>query len=240
MPQTIKHFYLQLFFSLFFIFTCCGQNNIVIPKEFKETAPPKVWSDKWYDLNHSNNSYKVEILKSKLKIDAAKDVSECKLEIETGTLLGTDGGEFGGKLIFIPNDKSKSEIKITRGNINFLFRFKNKIYFISGLAHMTFNGGGMFELKADGDNFTFEKIIEFESAPFAFTIYNDKLLVAGDKDFYVITNLKKQIIFKDVFWEGLYPNSIAVANDKNVFVGIRGGIVKLDLTAKKLKFYKKI
>ena len=240
MSKILRSFFFHFLFLTHFIATCYGQNNIEISKNFKETIPPKVWSDKWYKLNNSKNECKVEIINSKLKIGIAKDLKECKLQIESGTLVGTNGGEFGGKLIFIPKDKSKNEIKITKGNILFLFQFKDKIYFISGLLHMSFNGGGMFELKPEGDTFSVQEVIEFESAPMAFTIYKDKLFIAADKGFYVIKDLKKQLIFTNVFWEGLYPNSIAVLNDKNVFVGIRSGIVKLDLTTKKLKLYKKI
>lgn len=240
MSKILKGLFLYFIFTTHFTVTCYGQNNIVIPKNFKETTPPKPWSDKWYKLNYSKNECKVEIINSKLKIGIAKEPNECKLEIESGTLVGTNGGEFGGKLIFIPKDKTKSDVKVTKGNILFLFHFKDKIYFISGLLHMSFNGGGMFELKPEGDTFSVQKVMEFESAPMAFTIYKDKLLIAADKGVYIIKGLKKQLIFTNVFWEGLYPNSIAVLNDKNVFVGIRSGIVKLDLNTKKLKFYMKI
>ena len=50
--------------------------------------------------------------------------------------------------------------------------------------------------------------------------------------------MQKELIFQDTFWSSLYPNSIAVLDDKNVFIGMRSGIVKLDLTTKTLKFYK--
>ncbi|MDQ8014912.1 MAG: hypothetical protein REI96_20875 [Flavobacterium nitrogenifigens] len=240
MSKILKSFFFNFIFLTHFIATCYGQNNIVIPKSFKETIPPKAWSDNWYKLNYSKNEYKVEITNSKLQIGIAKHLNECKLEIESGTLVGTNGGEFGGKLIFIPKDKSKSDVKIIKANILFLFQFKGKIYFISGLLHMSFNGGGMFELKPEGDNFSVQKVMDFESAPMAFTIYKDTLLIAADKGFYVIKDLKKQLIFDNLFWEGLYPNSIAVLNDKNILVGIRSGIVKLDLNTKRLRFYMKI
>lgn len=241
MPETLKSFKLFITFFIFFNFTCFAQKNITIPVGFVKTIPPKVWSDSWYKLNNSKNNCKVEIINSKLIIEKSKEIHECKLEIETGTFLGINNGEFGGQLTFIPKDKSKSEFKILRGNINFLFRFKDKIYFITGLAHMSYSAGALCELIPEGDKFTNKKILDFESAPQAFTIYNDKLLIAAEKSFYVIEeDLKKQEFFKDIFWEGLYPNSIAVANNESIFVGIRSGIVKLDLKKKELSFYKKI
>jgi len=221
------------------MFTSCSQNKIKIPKEFKLANPPKVWSDDWYKLNNSKNEFKVEITNSKLHIGKAEKNNECQLKIETGTFLGIDHGEFGGQLTFIPNDKTKSNIKITRGNIKFIFQFKDKIYFITGLAHMSHSAGAMFELNTEENNFTYKKVIDFDDAPEAFAIYNEKILIASDKSFYIVKDLKKTILFKNVFWEGLYPNSIATFNNENVFIGIRSGIVKLDLTHKILKFYKK-
>ncbi|QZK91723.1 hypothetical protein K5V07_14905 [Flavobacterium sp. CHNK8] len=81
-------------------------------------------------------------------------------------------------------------------------------------------------------------LLDFGDAPQAFTIYKDKFLVATYGSFFTIQNFKKELVFKKIFWNGLYPNSIAVADDKNVFVGIRSGIVKIDLKEKSFKFYK--
>ncbi|MGI4728463.1 MAG: hypothetical protein ACRYGB_07815 [Janthinobacterium lividum] len=61
--------------------------------------------------------------------------------------------------------------------------------------------------------------------------------VATGKNFYIIQNSKKKLVFKDAFWDGIYPNSIAILDERNVFLGIRGGVVKLDLTDKTVKFY---
>ncbi len=57
-------------------------------------------------------------------------------------------------------------------------------------------------------------------------------------NFYVLKDFQKEMLFSNLFWMGLYPNSIAVMDEQNVFVGMRGGITQLDLVAKKLKFYK--
>lgn len=238
MPKIFKNLFFTFSFLLFSIITSYAQNKIKIPAAFVETTPPKVWSDKWYSLNNAKNAFKVEIKNAKLSVEKTKYVSECELKIENGTLKGSDGGEFGGKLTFVPDDKTKSEVKISRGNIKFIFRLKDKIYFITGILHMTFNMGAISELTVNEGVFTTKTIIEFDNAPQAYAIYRDKLFIASDKNFYVIKDLKKQILFKDLFWEGLYPNSIAVFNNENVFVGIRSGIVKLNLNKRSLKFYK--
>jgi hypothetical protein len=166
------------------------------------------------------------------------EINRCELKIIDGTLVGENNGEWGGQLTFKPKDTTKKALEIKRGNIKFIFSFKNKVYFIEGLAHMSYSEGAIFELNTTNNNFTFTKLIDFDDAPEAFTIYKDKFLIATHKNFYIVEDFKKELVFKEVFWNSLYPNSIAVIDDKNVFLGIRSGIVKLDLTTKTFKFYK--
>jgi hypothetical protein len=211
---------------------------VSIPKNFVETIPPDVGSDEWYSLNRSNNEFGVSIINGKLKIKKVREAYKCELKITGGMLIGINRGEWGGQLSFKPADTTKKAIDIKSGNIKFIFNFKNKIYFIEGLTHMYINNGAIFELDTKDNKFTFTKLIDFDDAPGAFTIYKDEFLIATYKNFYIVRNFKKELVFKKTFWSGLYPNSIAVLDDKNVFVGIISGIVKLDLTNKTLKFYK--
>jgi hypothetical protein len=232
----------QIFFILtlltVFSLTSCGQTQVFIPKEFVETVPPKAGSSEWYQLNHSRNEFAVKIIDRKLEIKKVEEVNECELNISNGKLVGVNRGEWGGILTFVPTDTTKSKVEIKRGNIKFIFSFKNKVYFIEALAHMGYNGGAIFVLDTTDNKFTYSLLVDFDDAPEAFAIYQDKFLIATQERFYVVQNFKKELIFQDTFWSSLYPNSIAVLDDKNVFIGMRSGIVKLDLTTKTLKFYK--
>jgi hypothetical protein len=220
--------------------TACAQIQVDIPKNLVETEIPKVSTDKWRELNHARNEFGVKIIDNKLNIEKVKERNTAELKIDGGNLIGINRGEWGGKLLFIPNDKDKKEIEIKEGNIKFVFEFNDKIYFIEGLAHLSYNGGAIFELKKDGENFTYENIMEFDDAPEAFTIYGNKLLIATHRNFYVVEDFNKELIFENTFWSSLYPNSIAVVDNENVYMGIRSGLVKLDLTNKNIRFYKYI
>ena len=220
----------------------CDQNKITIPKGFVETSPPLTNSPEWRKLNYSNNEYEVKIVSKQLEVkiinqDYIKD--NCELKISGGTLIGIDHGEWGGTLKFEPSDTSKDFINIKNGNIKFIFTLQEKIYFLEGLSHLSIREGSLYEITQINDSFSFKKLIDFGDAPEAFAILNNRLLVATFENFYSVKDNKKELIFKNTFWSSLYPNSIAAFNDRNVFVGIRGGIVKLDLVNKTLKFYKK-
>lgn len=229
--------FLLTIFVLFSL-TSCGQTSKIIPKNFVETVPPKAGSKEWYTLNYSQNEFGVKIVEGKLEIEKVDEINKCEFNLPNGKLVGINRGEWGGKLTFIPADTNKKTVEIKNGNIKFIFTFKEKIYFIEGLAHMGYNGGAIFELNTTNYKFSYTKILDFDDAPEAFTIYQDKLLIATHQNFYEVKDFKKELVFKDTFWSSLYPNSIAVIDNKNVFLGIRSGIVKLDLTDKTLKFYK--
>lgn len=140
---------------------------------------------------------------------------------------------------FLPKGLNQKQREIKSGNIKFIFEFKNKIYFIEGLSHLHISSGALYELDQNDGNFVYKKIIDFDDAPEAFAVYQDKILIATHENFFVVENFVKKRMVKDTFWASLYPNSIAVLDDKNVFIGLRGGIAKLDLTTQTLKFYTK-
>ena len=236
--MSMKMIFFTLAILTLFNLTSCGHSQVIIPKEFVETVPPKVGSNEWYSLNYSSNEFGVKIIDRKLEIKKINEVNECELSISNGKLIGVNRGEWGGKLTFVPADTTKNSMEIKGGNIKFIFTFKDKIYFIEGLAHMGYSGGAMYELYTKNNKFTYNKLVDFDDAPEAYTIYQDKLLIATHENFYIVKDFQKELIFQNTFWSSLYPNSIAVFDDKNVFIGIRSGIVKLDLTTKTLKFYK--
>ena len=236
--MTLKKIFTALTFPTLFAITSCGQTTVTIPKGFVETVPPNSGSNKWFPLNYSQNEFGVSITKGKLAIKKVREINKCDLKITGGTLIGMNNGEWGGQLTFKPEDTTKKPVDIKQGNIKFIFTFKDKVYFIEGLAHGSYSGGAIFELNTTKNSFTYTKLVDFDDAPEAFTIYEDKFLIATHENFYVVQDFKKELIFKETFWSSLYPNSIAVFDNKNVFIGMRSGIVKLDLTGKTLKFYK--
>lgn len=216
----------------------CEQTSISIPKEFVETTPPEVGSPEWFPLNYSNNEFGVKNRNGELEIKKVKESDRCDFQLPQGILTAIDHGEFGGDLTYYPTDTTKKPVRIKGGNIKFIFDYKSKIYFIDGLAHMGYSEGVLYELDSAAGLFKYRKVLDFEDAPEAFTIYNDKFLVATHENFYVIKDFQKELIFKETFWSSLYPNSIAAFDDANIFIGMRGGIVKIDLTKKSFKFFK--
>ncbi|KXH84699.1 hypothetical protein [Chryseobacterium kwangjuense] len=218
--------------AIYYCFYCTGQ-EIKIPDHFSEHSIPKVESKEWFILNNSKDAYAVKKDNDRLIVEKASYYkTNSELEIEGGKLIGENKGEFGGTLYFQPKgDKEKIEIKF--GNVVDIFKFQNKIYFTEGFGIW----GSLYELKKDSV-FTYEKIESFGDALEALTIFNDTIYIVADHSFYKVVNQNAILIFRKQFWEGLYPNSVVVFDDENVFIGMRSGIAKLNFVKNTVNFYR--
>lgn len=209
------------------------------PENFIETPIPKTESKEWYSLNSADYYQIVKINKGKLVTEKTTDTRDPELKIKEGKIIGIDNGEWGGELYFQSKDGGK-KIKIMSGNIVDIFKFKNKIYIAEGLAHLGSSSGAIYEVTKNGDEFAHKKILNFESnAPAVIANFRDKTYMVSNKSFYEIDLEKGTYIklFGNQFWWALYPKSMAVFNEKNIFIGIRGGIVKINSVDRTIKFY---
>ena len=219
---------------------CQAQSSPKIPKEFAEIDLDTAGAEEKRKWNFSGQEFSVAQEKGKLVVKPNKYQNTVKLSIPEGTLIGVNHGEWGGKLSFQPKAGSKETIDIKSGNIKGIFTYRDKIYFIEGLAHLSYNEGGLYELNTTKAPFSYQEVMKFEDAPQLAAVYDDQVFVVSNKNFYLISALKKELLFERTFWGGLYPNSLTAFDDQNIFIGMRAGIAKVDLKNKQLKFYKYI
>lgn len=217
---------------------CICNAQPAIPDDFKETPAPKPGSGKWYQLNHSKNEYGVANENGKLAVRKIKGVKIHEVQLPNGKLVCADHGEWGGSLSFVPADTTQQVKEIKKGNIKDVFKLGNEFYILEGLAHLGIRRGALYKLEIKDQEFSYTKLFDFEDAPEAYTVYNNKILIAAHDSFFIVQDSQKNQILKDAFWSSLYPNSIAAFDDQNIFIGIRGGIVKLNLLTNTLTFYK--
>ena len=191
----------------------------------------------WNYMNHADVEIGVFKDKNGIKLKSPELDYPYYFTLEDGKLEVKNHGEFGGEFNFIPSDKSKDTIRILDINVIYVFRFDNEVYFLSGIAHMMDQGGGIARLVRNGDKFSFEEVMKLDSSPEAMTIFKDKILIAGHQNFTVIQDFKKEYILK-TNWGALYPNSVVAIDDETAYVGFRGGYAKISLTTKKIDYYK--
>ncbi|KQT24227.1 hypothetical protein ASG22_09430 [Chryseobacterium sp. Leaf405] len=232
----MKNIFLLLIFTTQFY--VLGQ-EIKMPDNFIEKPIPTLESEEWYSLNHAGYYYYVKMHKGKLIAEKSTEEYNAELKIPEGKLIAENNGEWGGKLYFQPKNSLK-RIEVKSGNIVDIFKFKNKIYIVEGLAHMGSSSGAIYELIRQDNEFIYKKILNFENdAPVLLTNFRNKVYMVSDKNFYEIDlrNGTSDKILENQFWRGLYPQSIVIFDEKNIFVGIRGGIVKINAKDKTMNFY---
>jgi len=132
----------------------------------------------------------------------------------------------------------KGAIYLARGNFQKIFSYNGSDYIQSGTFHMGFFSGNFSKITKDETGFNITSVLDLEDCPMAFDFYKNTMYLATNSTFRVINNWKDRTIKQDLFWEALSPNSVAVKNAKTIYVGIKGGYVRLNSNTGEVKFYK--
>ena len=196
-----------IFISIIF-FSAYGQSKLEIPASYKLVETPKKNSDEHRKLNNSKD-IAIKLTGTKIKTYKTPQKTDSELKFNNGLLIGSDHGEWGGKLIY---KKGLQETNIKKGNIKSLFEFEGNIYFLEGLAHLSKNYGEIYKLEYTEGKFNYKKILTLPDEPQVFQIYNKKIYIATFENFIVVNNWKIETEIKG-FWDSLYPNSMIIENE---------------------------
>ena len=211
--------------SLLFIimaYHAVAQTSLQLPEGYAL----KNWPDyrsKDYRLMDYSPDIAIGLSGNTIETFKAPRKSQAELPFKEGVLVGTDRGEWGGKLTYKAKGK---EVLIKEGNIFTIFSVNGKIYFIEGLAHLSYDYGEISELNYNNGKFTFTKVMDLPGAPMVYKIVNGRIFIATSEHFLIVNNWLAEYK-KHVLWDGLYPNSIIVENDNSIYIGIRGGIAHI-------------
>lgn len=219
------------------LFVSCGVAKVEIPDGYVESPFRSNYSKGITTFYQSTDEYDLKIVNRKLKIQKKDFSFTCELQLLNGKLIGVDRGEWGGSLTFLPADTLKSRVEIRSGNITFIFKYKNKIYFIDGYAFMGESYGVLCELYTNDNKFTSKMLIKFGDTPVAFKIYKNKFFVATNEKLYIIKDFKYEKVIRYPLWLDFSSKSIAIFKDKYVFFKVRTGIVRVDLKSNILNHY---
>lgn len=153
----------------------------------------------------------------------------------------TKGDPFAGGLM-IPRSNPihnliKNTILIKTGNINKIFTYRDSLYTMEGLAIMGLSYGAINKLQIKGDSVKGSLVLKFDDSPVQLDIYRDIMYIATVTRFYLIHEWQKELLFDNLFWSYLYPNSIAIKDQQHIYIGMRGGYALIDAKNKTLSFY---
>jgi len=174
------------------------------------------------------------------------------IEVEDGYLVGFNRGEWGGELYwFSKNGKERYEIS-GHQIVQFIER-DNKIYAIEGLAHLGLTGGRIIEIKKQEEEWVAKEFLKLPTTPRAIKLDskgnfivvtfgtnwsfgkggNGVIINATPGLFSIDRDANIDTLVEDGMWgDSLYPSSMVIQNDV-VYIGMRKGIYKFDLSEKK-------
>jgi hypothetical protein len=201
-----------------------------LEKDWKVQPLPKYPSKEWKVINQSLSEWRIFKENGKLFFDKNKRKNETQMTVNNGTLYGIDNGEFGGKLYWKSNS-GKTTDEIAKGNFKQFIKYNNEIYVLEGLDHLSLSQGKIFRIFFQ-DKWQVQPFIDLQDAPYAAVLdKSENLYVVTSSKLLKISLAKKSVstLYADMFWWGMYSNSIEIVNDDTLFIGMRGGIVKVAL-----------
>jgi len=159
-----------------------------------------------------------------------------ELRIDSGVFRGVDDGEFYfGEIVFYSD--SGEEYQILDENFRGFYTVNNKIYVLTGLAHMGSDEGCVYLIFYQNDKWVVKKIINLKSCPNVFMQHNDETYIVTGKGIVIIKDEKiVDELISDAGWGCLYPHSILMFND-SLFVGMRGGVYEFNLKVRTGTWY---
>lgn len=102
---------------------------------------------------------------------------------EGGTLVGTDAGEWGGELVWIPGDaRTAADVTVFAGMpVVGLVRLPLGLFAIRGLAHLSFDSGGIYRVEQQQGGLALTLVARLEERPRAFVTSRGHItLLTGD------------------------------------------------------------
>ncbi len=146
---------------------------------------------------------------------------------ENGWLIGSDAGEWGGKLFWFSKNGTK-KIELLEDNIRGIAKIDGGIFILSGMSHLGIDEGKIYKLaKNDTDNFKTQLISDLKTQPQTFIKENDQSILITLKNKVIrLNSLGKIEELDQTNFGSLYPNSMTITLSKVIYVGMRLFIVR--------------
>lgn len=214
-----------------------------------EFSLDKINAQDWTAVQQSQNLFYVRIEGNELVVSQnTYRKQEISLKFNGGILHGINDEHRGGRLIFAPHGDYRNSYTIKQGNIiKSIFLINNRIYFYEVLLANKKNdnnqvsSAALYELKECDDGFFYRKVYQFKSAPYYITSADGSIVVLTRDALYELTGEGRWVqLINNAPWSIYGPTSFAVYNQENIFIGLRGGYLKVDVVNSKYSFYRYI
>jgi hypothetical protein len=181
------------------------------------------------------------------------------VEVEDGFLVAANEGEFASNLTWFSKDGAQSYLIGDRrkpanadsyfpksnknwigiGNFNKILKYKNQIYGVTGLAHMTDGGGALIKIEKWNQKWVIKVLKKLDStATFLAFDEKDDFLVGTHNGLYKIDKtFNVENLTKGSFWK---HSDSYVKKDSILYTGIRLGVLKVNLNTRHVTWLRPI
>jgi hypothetical protein len=219
--------------------------------EWVVTAPPRRFSDRWYEANHADIEWKVSLSDDRVTITQLRcvDIPEAALpftiprddiptlelgrssfaRVDDGWLAGFDAGEWGGALLWF-DPSGKRHYIISYDQVCGFIESGAGLLALEGLCHLGVNRGQLLVLKrAENSRWGVARFVDLEAQPeVACVDKHGAVLVATTASLLRVTPDRRiQSIVDRAFWEGLSPNSMVSDSSGTIYLGMRYGVARV-------------
>src|SRR5580692_1423485 len=156
-------------------------------------------------------------------------------KVADGWIVGFNRGEFGASLWWF-SAAGESRYRISNEQVRGFIQTDHDLFALEGLAHGPLDRGQVLRIiRGSNGKWSSERVVNLGSAPGAGTRDKDGSLIIVTNKRLVRVRVGKPVetLLDNVFWDGLYPNSIVVDSSGTVYIGMRKGVAKATLKGTK-------
>jgi hypothetical protein len=147
-------------------------------------------------------------------------------EFSNGWLVGSDAGEWGGKLYWLSKD-GLQKIKLLTDNIRGIITLGESAFILSGMAHLSTDDGKIYKvLLGENSELQSEVIADLKTQPQSFLVENESILVLLKDKLLRLDHKGQTTVLAETDYSLLYPNSMAATSSGVVYVGMRLFLVR--------------
>jgi hypothetical protein len=231
-------------------------------EKWVESDPLEVGSRRWSAANHDRDEWIVTLamghpqarlknhkddipvpLPFKIEAGPAKEGLHGRrqiVKVSDGWIVGFNAGEWGGGLWWFSPD-GKQRYKIAKARVQGFVETKQGLLVMEGLAHISTFEGTIMTIKKNQNNKWESKIlIDIKDKPNVWVHFEDDtlLLATTNRLLKVVPDTKEiEVIADNMFWIGLYPNSMVITRGGVIYVGMRHGVAKIEREVGKARIH---
>lgn len=190
------------------------------------------------DLDSKGDSVKIADSTIKKIFRLFPEGKRCYLKTDDGIFIGVYNGTYRGGLFWIANDFS-SGYQISSQKILKFIKSENNVYAIQSFPNLDVSKGNIIELKKTNSKYMSFEFVDLPSAPIDICSSSSGLLyvLTANPVEVVCVNQNKELsaVVADELFDKLPPHNMLLNND-DLYISMRKGIYKYNLTAKKAHF----